>query len=136
MFTTALKLGSLQAAHWLTSEAEELLRVVEGRILDAAVQNGYVDDYGEDDALRTIENGVDLGRERPWDEPVWNAEYFPQPGMPVVARTADGVIARGHIAAFREGERGWEFRLEERPRVWFAQGLLFPAEAGERVTGS
>jgi hypothetical protein len=38
-----------------------------GRLLDEAVQNGYVDEYGEDEALHIIDNGLAIGVDLPAD---------------------------------------------------------------------
>jgi len=34
---------------------------LEGDLFDAATANDYLNDFGEDDTWRTIENGVDIG---------------------------------------------------------------------------
>jgi hypothetical protein len=124
LFTAALKVGSLQAASWLSSEATSLLTSVEDDLLEAASANGYVDDYGEDDAIRTIENGIDLGRLRPWLEPVWYEDKsFFQIGDAVVAQRGDQILAQGKLVQYRENEH-WEFQLDTKPNVWFAYDLL------------
>ena len=71
LFESSLKLGSLQAAPWLKQEGRELMINLEEELFEAAIRNGYVDDYGEDDSWRTIENGMDMGVQRPFAEPVW-----------------------------------------------------------------
>jgi hypothetical protein len=71
LFESALKLGSLGGASWLTSEGAALLAEAEAQLLEAAQANGYVADYGETDAVRTIDAGLAIGERNPRQEPVW-----------------------------------------------------------------
>jgi hypothetical protein len=99
----------------------------------AAKASGYVADYGEDDAWRTINNGLAQGRLRPREEPVWYAERpFFQVGDPVKATVRGEVKAVGRVARLRETTH-WEYELDTLPNVWFARPLL--ALAGDKAAG-
>jgi len=134
LFEGALQLASLHAAPWVTEEARMLLANFEEDLFESAVHNGYVTDYGEEDAWRTIEDGADIGARRPYDEPTWYAadEYF-HVGDAVEAVIGDEVVARGHIRRFREREHG-EFELDSRPHTWFARTLLRRAPSARPST--
>ncbi len=124
LFEAALQLGSLHAAPWLTDKARTLLTTFEDDLFEAAVRNGYVTDYGDEDAWRTIEDGADIGQQRPYYEPLWHlAGDFFAVGDEVEAVVNDRIIARGRIQRFRDGEP-WEFALDSQPRTWFARNLL------------
>lgn len=124
LYAAAFTLGGLLVAHWLTAAARAQLTGLEDTLLDAAETNGYLTDYGEDDALRTIENGLDNGRLQPLDEPVWYAERpFFQVGDKVRAVVKGRVIAEGKVQRYRETDH-WEYELDTRPNVWFARSLL------------
>ncbi|MCB0034786.1 MAG: hypothetical protein KDE51_12225, partial [Anaerolineales bacterium] len=126
LFTAALQLGSLKAADWLTAAAQTQLQQAEDLLFDAAVANGYVADYGEDSALRTIDNGVDIGLLRPREEPLWyEQETFFELGDLVEAQTAYGTI-RGRIKRFRNEHGSWEFLLDSKRHTWFDKSLLKP----------
>jgi hypothetical protein len=56
LYTSSLTIGGLIAAPWLTNEAQQLLTKAVDDLLDAAIANGYVSYYGEEDAFRTIES--------------------------------------------------------------------------------
>ena len=102
-----------------------MLVSAEDDLLDAALRNGYVGDYSEEDALRTIENGLDAGISHPATEPIWyEANAFFEMGEMVVARTGERELARGNIAGWRQADGVWEFSLQNHPRVWFEKGLL------------
>ena len=86
-----------------------------------------MDDYGEDDTWRTIENGVDIGVQRPYDEPVWySVESSFNVGDKVTAVVNGVVVAEGKIQRFRESNDTlyWEYELDTMPRTWFAKNLL------------
>ena len=133
LFTAAVRVGRLQAAGWLSHEARRTLAAATDELVDAAEDNGYIDDYGVEDALRTIDNGLAIGRQEPAEEPLWQEEraYF-EIGERVVARAGERHLAEGRVAQVRylEEEGRWEFALEERAGVWFARELL------ESVQGS
>jgi hypothetical protein len=121
LYTAAITIGSLQSAAWLPAPARTRLDGAAHDLLLAAETNGYVADYGEDDAWRTISNGLAQGMLRPREEPVWYAERpFFQVGDPVKA------IVRGEVKAVglvRETTH-WEYELDTLPDVWFARPLL------------
>jgi hypothetical protein len=127
LFESALQLGSLQSATWLTADAKSQLHTFEDDLFDAAVRNGYAADYGEDDTWRTIENGVDIGIRLPYEEPVWysSGSSF-NAGDRVTAVVNGVVVAEGQIRRFRENKEGnyWEYELESKPHIWFAKNLL------------
>jgi hypothetical protein len=127
LFESALKLGSLQSASWLNGEANSQLTNLEDDLYDAATANGYVDDYGEDDTWRTIENGVDIGIQRPYDEPMWySTESSFNVGDKVTAVVNGVVVTEGKILRFRESKDAlyWEYELDTKPHTWFARNLL------------
>jgi hypothetical protein len=128
LFTAAIRLGSLQAAPWLSSAAAEELAGARDALLDAAERNGYTADYGFDDAVRTVDNGLDIGLREPAEEPWWHGDS-PAAftiGQPVVARTAERELARGRIASYRYAADidDWEFSLTGAPHTWYAAALL------------
>lgn len=132
LYAAAYTLGGLQTAPWMTAAGQAMLREAPEALLEAAEANGYIADYGEEDALRTIDDGLAQGAQRPLDEPVW---YAPRPFFQVgdwVQAVVGGVVkAEGRVRRLREG-RHWEYELESRPHVWFARELLVApnAEAG------
>lgn len=128
LFSAAIRLGSLQAAAWLSPAAAELLGAARESLLDAAERNGYIADYGFDDALRAVDNGLDIGLREPAEEPWWHGDS-PTAftiGQPVVARTPERELARGRIASYRYAADidDWEFSLTGAPHTWYAAALL------------
>ncbi len=124
LFVAALKAGSLQSARWLSADAAAFLSHIEDDLLEAAAANGYIDDYGEDSAVRTIDNGIEIGQQQPWVEPVWYEDKaFFKIGDEVVAKRGDYILGQGKIVAYREKDY-WEFQLDSQPNVWFAYELL------------
>jgi hypothetical protein len=127
LYIAAITLGRLSNASWITVEAQQRLANASDELFRAAETNGYVAAYGEDDALRTIENGLDNGRLQPLDEPVWYEERpFFQLGDWVQAVVKGRVIAVGRVKRYRENEH-WEYELDAKPNMWFARSLLQPA---------
>jgi hypothetical protein len=59
---------------------------------------------------------------------VWNDAFFPELGQRIIVRSNNRMLGQGVVAAYRETAQGWEFRLQEHPRIWFAQALLHPNE--------
>ena len=128
LYAAAFTLGRLLVASWLSTEAHAKLVRVDAALFGAAEANGYITDYGEDDALRTIENGLDNGRMQPLDEPVWYAERpFFQVEDRVQAVIKGRVVATGRVQRYRETEY-WEYELDTKPNVWFARSLLQTAD--------
>ena len=127
LYAAAVTLGGLESAPWRPADSYRPAQAVAG-LLQAAVANGYVADYGEDDALRTIENGLTRGALRPLDEPVWYGERpFFQVGDSVRAVIKGVTKAVGQVTRLRETTH-WEYELDTRPGVWFARQLLSPLE--------
>jgi hypothetical protein len=124
LFVAALKAGSLQSARWLSADTAAFLSHIEDDLLEAAAANGYIDDYGEDSAVRTIDNGIEIGQQHPWVEPIWCEEKaFFMIGDEVVAKRGGHILGQGKIVAYREKDY-WEFQLDSQPNVWFAYELL------------
>jgi hypothetical protein len=133
LYTAAITIGSLQSAAWLPAPARARLDGAAHDLLLAAETNGYVADYGEDDAWLTISNGLAQGTIRPREEPVWYAERpFFQVGDPIKATVRGQVKAVGRVARLRETTH-WEYELGTLPNVWFARPLLDPA--GDMAAG-
>ena len=131
LYAAALKMGGLLAAPWVTAAARASLHDAPDALLEAAEANGYVSAYGEEDTLRTIDNGLAQGELMPLDEPVWYAQRpFFQVGARVQAVVAGEVKAEGRVRRLRETSH-WEYELESRPNVWFARELLIVGEAGQ-----
>jgi hypothetical protein len=129
LFTAAIRMGSLQAAAWLSPGAAELLAEAREALLDAAEANGYLADYGYDDAVRTVDNGMEIGLGEPAEEPWWHGGEGPAAfaiGQPVVVRAGERELARGRISSYRYAEDidDWEFSLSGAPQVWYAGALL------------
>jgi hypothetical protein len=124
LYTASLTVGGLSAAAWLTHEARQRLSSAVDDLLDAAVANGYVADYSEEDALRTIDNGLAQGELLPFVEPVWYAQRpFFQVGDEVQAVVDDQVKSTGRVSRIRETTH-WEYEIDSRPNVWFARSHL------------
>jgi hypothetical protein len=124
LYTSSLTIGGLNAAPWLTDNAQQLLANAVDDLLDAALANGYIAAYGEEDALRTIDNGLAQGRLLPFEEPVWYAEKpFFQVGDNAKAVIGGQVIAKGRVTRLRETTH-WEYELDSQTNVWFARSLL------------
>jgi hypothetical protein len=129
LFSAAVRLGSLQVADWLCPGAEAVLDGAEERLLEAAEANGYVADYGFDDAVRAVDNGIDIGLGEPAEEPWWHGDNGPAAftiGQPVVVRSAGRELARGRIASYRYADDidDWEFSLTGAPDIWYAAALV------------
>ncbi|MCC6602762.1 MAG: hypothetical protein IT327_06105 [Anaerolineae bacterium] len=124
LYTASLTVGGLNAAAWLTHEARQRLSSAVDDLLDAAVANGYVTDYSEEDALRTIDNGLAQGELLPFEEPVWYAQRpFYQVGDEVQAVVDDQVKSTGRVSRIRETTH-WEYEIDSQPNVWFARSHL------------
>ena len=124
LYGAALTLGGLLAAPWLTNAARSLLGDTPDALLEAAEANGYVTEYGEEDTLRTIDDGLAQGERRPLEEPVWYAQRpFFQVGDWVQAVVNGKVKAEGYVRRLRETSH-WEYELDSQPNVWFARDLL------------
>ena len=92
--------------------------------MDAAIANGYVADYSEEDALRTIDNGLAQGELLPFEEPVWYAQRpFFQVGDEVQAIVDTEVKSSGRVSRIRETTH-WEYEIDSKPNVWFARSHL------------
>lgn len=128
LYTASLTVGGLNAATWLTHEARQRLSSAVDDLLDAAIANGYVADYSEEDALRTIDNGLAQGELLPFEEPVWYAQRpFFQVGDEVQAVVDDQVKSTGRVSRIRETTH-WEYEIDSRPNVWFARSHLQDGE--------
>jgi hypothetical protein len=126
--------GGLESASWLTAAAHDRLRPAVDDLLAAADANGYTAVYGEDDALRAIENGLARGALLPLPEPVWYGERpFFQVGDRVRAVVGGQVKAVGRVARLRE-TRHWEYELDSMLNVWFARALLMPDRSDKSTT--
>ncbi|MBK8904479.1 MAG: hypothetical protein IPM53_25095 [Anaerolineaceae bacterium] len=124
LYTASLTVGGLNAAAWLTHEARQRLSSAVDDLLDAAVANGYVADYSEEDALRTIDNGLAQGELLPFEEPVWYAQRpFFQVGDEVQAVVDNEVKSSGRVSRVRETTH-WEYEIDSQPNVWFARSHL------------
>ena len=129
LYRAALTVGGLNAANWLTEEARQRLFTAVDDLLDAAVTNGYVADYSEEDALRTIDNGLAQGEILPFEEPVWYAQRpFYQVGDEVQAVVGDEAKAVGRVSRIRETTH-WEYEIDNQPNVWFARSHLKGGES-------
>ena len=124
LYTASLTVGGLNAATWLTNEARQRLSSAVDDLLDAAIANGYVADYSEEDALRTIDNGLAQGELLPFEEPVWYAQRpFFQVGDEVQAIVDTEVKSSGRVSRIRETTH-WEYEIDSKPNVWFARSHL------------
>jgi hypothetical protein len=124
LYRAAVAIGSLSAAAWLPEATQRRLSGATQDLLLAATANGYAAAYGEEDALRTIENGLARGALLPWTEPVWYGERpFFEPGDMAQVEIDGEVKAAGRINRLRETTH-WEYELDTRPNVWFARELL------------
>jgi hypothetical protein len=129
LYGAAVTVGGLESAAWLTAAARERLYQAVDDLMAAATANGYTADYGEDDALRTIENGLARGALLPLAEPVWYGERpFFLVGDRVKAVVKGEVKAVGRVSGLRE-TRHWEYEIDTKPNVWFARSLLRRDEA-------
>ncbi|MFZ1397861.1 MAG: hypothetical protein WAS33_13225 [Candidatus Promineifilaceae bacterium] len=128
LYTASLTLGGLMAAPWLTEAAQQYLRRTTDDLFEAAVTNGYVAQYGEEDALRTIDDGLAQGEQRPLAEPVWYAQKpFLQVGDAATAVVGGEKKGEGRVTRLRETAH-WEYELDSQPNVWFARSLLLADE--------
>lgn len=126
LYNASLTIGGLTTAPWLTTEAQQILKSAVDDLLEAAITNGYVARYGEDDALRTIDNGLAQGELRPLLEPVWYAKRpFLQVGDKATAIVNGETKATGQVTRLRETAH-WEYELDNRPNVWFTRAHLEP----------
>jgi hypothetical protein len=131
LYNASVTIGGLASAPWLTADARGVSRDAPEDLLAAATSNGYIADYGEDDAWRTIENGLARGEEYPPQEPVWYAQRpFFQVGDRVKGIVKGEVKGRGRVTRLRETTH-WEYELDARPNVWFARELLEEKDAGD-----
>lgn len=117
----ALRLASVAAADWLTDDAAGLLADLDGQLLAAAAASGYLADYGEDAARRTIASGLALAT--PADRPVL-AVHFGAGDQVVVTRPGVGQVAAGRVDRMRQagGFGHWEALVGGVwwPRDWLA----------------
>lgn len=128
LYTASLTLGGLMAAPWLTEAAQQHLSGTIDDLFEAAVTNGYVAQYGEEDALRTIDDGLAQGELRPLTEPVWYAQKpFLQVGDAAKAVVGGEKKAEGRVTRLRETTH-WEYELDSQPNVWFARSHLVADE--------
>lgn len=124
LYSAGLTIGGLIAAPWVSGEASQRLIHAVDDLLEAAVTNGYVAEYGEEDALRTIDNGLAQGEQNPFSEPVWYAKRpFLQVGDMATAVIHGETKAKGRVTRLRETAH-WEYELDSQPNVWYAHDHL------------